>query len=70
MKINSKQLQGFYRARKEIISNNDDYNKDIFNITLKEYGSIKRAFYNIFGILGGSNRASLARVNKELETIN
>jgi len=69
MKVNAKQLKGFYKARKEIISNNDAYNKDTFGITLKEYGYISRALLSIFGILGGGQQASLSQVNKELENL-
>lgn len=67
MKITQRQLNGYYQAHKEWISDNDNYNLSKFGIDKKLYGIIHHAIVDINGLCG--NTASLSAINKRIASI-
>ena len=63
MKFTTKQLNGYYMAKRKYISANDNYNKDVFGITQAEYKVIRQAEQGEYGICQGANRLSLNKLN-------
>jgi len=49
MKITQKQLNGYYKAHKEFISDNDNYNTSVFGITKSDYFKIHHIVIDISG---------------------
>ncbi len=65
MKINQRQLQGYMAARREFISQNDDYNKQKFGINKELYYHINHAVSEEYGLFG--QYPELKAINKRLE---
>jgi len=53
--ITKKMVDGYFKAKREIISENDNYNKQIFGITKAEYKVIDKCIYHVYGILPPSS---------------
>lgn len=64
MKITQRELNGYMFAKKEWISDNDEYNKSKFGITKDLYCKINRACIDAYGISG--YYPVLKEVNKRL----
>lgn len=65
-KITSRQLSGFFKAKKEWLSANDAYNKAHFGIDTLTYKWIDQAVSSLVGICGP--KPKLADVNRWLAT--
>lgn len=65
MTINQKQLKGYYLARNEGTSFNDEYNMAKFSITRIEFNAIHSAIRLAYGMFQ-PNSVSLNTVNEHL----
>ena len=65
MKITSKQLGGYFKARREWISENDAYNIPTFGITKEQFNKIHHTVTDITGICE-FQYPTLAQVNRAL----
>ncbi len=59
----AKQLRGYYKAKKDWIGINDNYNLATFGITQAQYAHIRKVEQDIFGICQGNDRLSLRQIN-------
>jgi hypothetical protein len=67
MKVTSKMLKGYLKAKKEAfgISENDNYNKDTYGITKREYLLIGKCIWDHSGFDG--KIPTLEYINKNLK---
>ena len=65
MKITQRKLNGYLHAKRDWISDNDNYNIEHFGITKHEYYAINTAINNLYGISG--YYPILKEVNRELQ---
>ena len=64
MKIIQRQLNGYLIAKREWISQNDDYNIQHFGITKDTYNKISKVCSDLYGTSG--DRLILADINRRL----
>jgi hypothetical protein len=69
MKITSKQLGCYIMAKREFISENDNYNKSKFGITKDEYYKISHAISEEYGICGYGQLPDIKKINIRLDRI-
>ena len=69
MTLTTKKIKGYYHAKHEWISANDNYNKEKFGITQEEYGIMRRIESSLFGILVGTQRMTLKAAKDALPYI-
>jgi len=67
MKITQAQLYGYNQAKREFISDNDNYNKTKFGITKELYYTIHHAVIDEYGLF--NNYPELKKINKRLSEI-
>lgn len=65
-RITSRQLSGFFKAKKEWLSANDAYNKAHFGIDTLTYKWIEQAIHSLSGLVG--TRPKLKEVNEWLSS--
>jgi len=64
MNINRKKLNGYIQARKEWISENDNYNISHFGISKNEYYEIDKKIKEIYGIFFNPTKIKISELNK------
>ena len=63
-----KEFAGYWKARREWISENDNYNVSMFSMSKARFYELNSAYMDEVGICGGS--VTLPQLNKRIDRIN